>query len=106
MANAPAQAGQAPLTGPVLAIAAVALALGTFMQVLDTTIANVSIQTIAGNLGTSSDQGVWVITAVAVSNGPRDPIMLPKHTTKPVRSQMLGCHCSAHSMMIPMIESA
>ncbi|MCC2657920.1 MAG: emrB [Panacagrimonas sp.] len=50
-------------------LAAVALALGTFMQVLDTTIANVSIPTIAGNLGVSADQGTWVITSFAVANG-------------------------------------
>lgn len=51
-----------------------ALALGTFMQVLDTTIANVSIPTIAGNLGVSSDQGTWVITSFAVSNGISLPV--------------------------------
>ncbi len=45
-----------------------ALALATFMQVLDTTIANVSLPTIAGNLGVSTDQSTWVITAFAVSN--------------------------------------
>jgi DHA2 family multidrug resistance protein len=39
------------------------------MQVLDTTIANVSLPTIAGNLGVSADQGTWVITSFAVSNG-------------------------------------
>ncbi len=45
-----------------------ALALGTFMQVLDTSIANVSIPTIAGDLAVSPDQGAWVITSFAVSN--------------------------------------
>ena len=39
------------------------------MQVLDSTIANVSLPTIAGNLGVSTDQGTWVITAFAVANG-------------------------------------
>ena len=43
--------------------------MGTFMQVLDSTIANVSLPTIAGNLGVSPDQGTWVITAFAVANG-------------------------------------
>lgn len=38
------------------------------MQVLDTTIANVSLPTIAGNLGVSMSQGTWVITSFAVSN--------------------------------------
>jgi MFS transporter, DHA2 family, multidrug resistance protein len=51
-----------------------ALALATFMQVLDTTIANVSIPTIAGYLGVSSDQGTWIITSFAVANGISVPL--------------------------------
>jgi DHA2 family multidrug resistance protein len=58
-----------PLTGGARALVALALALGTFMQVLDLSIANVAIPTIAGNLGVSTDQGTWVITSFAVSNG-------------------------------------
>jgi DHA2 family multidrug resistance protein len=64
----------APLKGGQLAITAIALALGTFMQVLDTTIANVSLPTIAGNLGASTDQSTWVITSFAVSNGVAVPL--------------------------------
>jgi DHA2 family multidrug resistance protein len=64
----------APMTGMGLAVTAVALALGTFMQVLDSSIANVSIPTIAGDLGVSSDQGTWVITSFAVSNGVTVPM--------------------------------
>src|SRR3569623_1369848 len=56
------------------AITALALALGTFMQVLDSTIANVSIPTIAGNLGVSTSQGTWVITSFAVANGVSVPL--------------------------------
>ena len=63
-----------PLTGAQLAITSIAVALGTFMQVLDLTIANVSLPTIAGNLGASTDQGTWVITAFAVSNGISVPL--------------------------------
>jgi DHA2 family multidrug resistance protein len=62
------------MQGAQLAITAVALSLGTFMQVLDTTIANVAIPTIAGNLGASSDQGTWVITSFAVANGISVPL--------------------------------
>jgi DHA2 family multidrug resistance protein len=73
-ANA-ATLGAAPaLIGGRKAITAVALALGTFMQVLDTSIANVSIPTIAGNLGVSTDQGTWVITSFAVANGVSVPL--------------------------------
>ena len=57
-----------------LALASVALALGTFMQVLDSTIANVAVPTIAGNLGVSADEGTWVITSFAVANGVSVPL--------------------------------
>lgn len=73
----PDGSGEAParqLTGAARTLTAVALALGTFMQVLDTTIANVSIPTIAGNLGVSADQGTWVITSFAVANGVSVPL--------------------------------
>lgn len=55
-------------TPPSLLLATIALSLATFMQVLDTTIANVALPTIAGNLGVSADQGTWVITSFAVCN--------------------------------------
>ena len=64
----------APLTGLPLALTAVALATGTFMQVLDSTIANVSLPTIAGNLGVSTDDSTWVITAFAAANGVSVPL--------------------------------
>ncbi|HXL98135.1 MAG TPA: MFS transporter, partial [Steroidobacteraceae bacterium] len=70
--NSPA--GTAPLGGYHRALVAFALALGTFMQVLDTSIANVAIPTIAGNLGVSPNQGTWVITSFAVSNGISVPL--------------------------------
>jgi DHA2 family multidrug resistance protein len=69
-----AQAEYPPLTGGALALTAFALALGTFMQVLDTTIANVSLPTIAGNLGESADTGTWVVTSFAVANGIAVPL--------------------------------
>ncbi len=58
----------APLTGAKLAIGTIALSLATFMNVLDTSIANVSIPAIAGDLGVSPDQGTWVITSFGVAN--------------------------------------
>ena len=62
-------AHETPLKGGALAITAFALAMGTFTQVLDTTIANVSLPTIAGDLGASTDQSTWIITAFVVANG-------------------------------------
>jgi DHA2 family multidrug resistance protein len=44
------------------------------MQVLDGTIANVSLPTISGNLGHSTDDGTWVITSFAVANGVTVPL--------------------------------
>jgi DHA2 family multidrug resistance protein len=72
--NTSAPSMPAPLAGGALAMAAIALALGTFMQVLDSTIANVSVPTIAGNLGVSASQGIWIITAFAVANGISVPL--------------------------------
>ncbi|KND57361.1 Inner membrane component of tripartite multidrug resistance system [Candidatus Paraburkholderia schumanniana] len=44
------------------------------MNVLDTSIANVSIPSISGDLGVSSDQGTWVITSFAVANAISVPL--------------------------------
>src|SRR5215471_894502 len=63
-----APAAPQPLHGPRLAVGAIALSLATFMNVLDTSIANVSIPSIAGDLGVSPDQGTWVITSFGVAN--------------------------------------
>src|SRR6478672_6564220 len=58
----------APLSGATLALGTVALSLATFMNVLGTSIANVSLPAIAGDLGVSPDQGTWVITSFGVAN--------------------------------------
>ncbi len=58
-------------TNPWL-IAAVA-SLATFMEVLDTTITNVSLKHISGSLGAGEDESTWVLTSYLVSNG----IILP-----------------------------
>lgn len=65
---------QKPLEGAQLAWMTVALAMATFMQVLDSTIANVAIPTISGNLGSSNSQGTWVITSFGVANAISIPI--------------------------------
>src|SRR5271156_5212233 len=60
-----------PKANPWLIAATVALA--AFMEVLDTSIANVALPHIAGDLGVSTDQGTWVLTSYLVSNA----IILP-----------------------------
>ena len=66
--QAAAAAALQPLQGRTLAVGTIALSLATFMNVLDTSIANVSIPSIAGDLGVSPDQGTWVITSFGVAN--------------------------------------
>ena len=60
-----------PKANPWLIAAWVALA--AFMEVLDTSIANVALPHIAGNLGASFDQSTWVLTSYLVANA----IVLP-----------------------------
>src|SRR6202451_1366822 len=48
-------------------------ALAAFMEVLHTSVANVALPHIAGNLGVSTDEGTWVLTSYLVSNA----IVLP-----------------------------
>src|SRR5438046_7464522 len=57
-----------PLAGGALVLGTVALSLATFMNVLDLSIANVSIPAMSGDLGVSPDQGTWVITSFGVAN--------------------------------------
>ncbi len=54
--------------GTQLTLINFAIGLGTFIQVLDSSIANVAIPYIAGNLSVSADEGTWVITSFAASN--------------------------------------
>lgn len=58
---------QPPLKGAALILLTFATALSTFMEILDITIANVSIPTIAGALGVSTSQGTWIISAYSVA---------------------------------------
>src|SRR5580658_342211 len=52
---------------------AIVVAMAAFMEVLDTSIANVALPHIAGNLGASNDESTWVLTSYLVSNA----IVLP-----------------------------
>ena len=63
-----------PLMGPALVAGTIALSLATFMNVLDSSIANVSLPAIAGDLGVSPTQGTWVITSFGVSNAISVPL--------------------------------
>ncbi|WP_457279047.1 DHA2 family efflux MFS transporter permease subunit [Polaromonas sp. P5_D5] len=78
MASAPAPASAyvqpPPLTGSARLWGTLALSAATFMNVLDTSIANVSLPAIAGDLGVSPNQGTWVITSFGVANAIAVPL--------------------------------
>lgn len=63
-----------PLHGTPLVLGTLALSLATFMNVLDSSIANVSLPSISGNLGVSPVQGTWVITSFGVANAISVPL--------------------------------
>lgn len=72
--QAPAPQAPAPLHGTALLLGTLSLSLATFMNVLDSSIANVSIPAISGDLGVSPGQGTWVITSFGVANAISVPL--------------------------------
>jgi DHA2 family multidrug resistance protein len=61
---------KAPAVAPAVNpwVIAVVVALAAFMEVLDTTIANVALRYVAGGLGVSQDEASWVVTTYLVAN--------------------------------------
>ena len=75
MASASAMAATSPAeTHRTPVLLTLLLAMATFMQVLDLTIANVSLPAITGDLGAATSQGAWVITSYAVANAITVPL--------------------------------
>ncbi len=66
-----AERAEQPVINPW--IIAISVMLGTFMEVLDTTVVNVALPHIAGSLGSTTDEATWVLTSYLVSNA----IILP-----------------------------
>jgi DHA2 family multidrug resistance protein len=65
-AGAPPASGAAASSSPWLI--AILVALATFMEVLDTTIANTVLPYFAGGMGVSDDEASWVVTTYLVAN--------------------------------------
>jgi len=72
MAAEPAK--QEPLSGLWLWIAALILGSSNFIAVLNLTLANVAVPSIAGGLGAASSQSTWIITAYAVGEAITVPL--------------------------------
>ena len=76
MSAAAADARPLPQPAPIAAwkpkrnpwVIAITVTLATFMEVLDTSIANVALPHIAGGLGASEDEATWVLTSYLVAN--------------------------------------
>src|SRR5579871_4725236 len=68
------QTNHPPLTGAKLALGSLVVGLAGFMNVLDSSIANVAIPTLSGNLGVSVDEGTWVITLFSAANAVSIPL--------------------------------
>src|SRR5690242_21892230 len=66
LAAASSQVTQPPQVNPW--IVAIAVMFGTFMEVLDTTVVNVSLPHIAGSLSASVDEAAWALTSYLVAN--------------------------------------
>ena len=58
---------------------ALVVTMATFMELLDTSISNVSLPHIAGGLGTSYDESTWVLTSYLVANA----VILPMRLMQP-----------------------
>ncbi|BBI99114.1 MFS transporter [Ferrigenium kumadai] len=71
IAGAPVAPGV--LSGIRLVLATIALGLGSFMNVLDLTIVNVAVPTMAGDFAVTPTEGTWIITSYSVA----EAIMLP-----------------------------
>ncbi|MGH8338539.1 MAG: DHA2 family efflux MFS transporter permease subunit, partial [Gammaproteobacteria bacterium] len=74
MASTPTFVEQPQLQGSMRMWGTLVVSAATFMNVLDSSIANVSLPAIAGDLGVSANQGTWVITSFAVANAISVPL--------------------------------
>ena len=73
--TAPAQAGEfPPLRGAKLVLMTFAIAISSFMEILDMTIVNVSIPSIAGSLGVSPSEGTWSVSSYMLAAAVVQPL--------------------------------
>ena len=93
-----------PRINPWLIAATVALA--AFMEVLDTSIANVALPHIAGSLGASTDQGTWVLTSYLVSNAIVLPLGAWASSVMGRKNFFVFCIVDLHHRQLPLRRRA
>jgi len=101
-----------PLQGAALVLSALAISVVAFAEVLDMTIVNVAVPSIAGELGATTSEGTWAISSYAMAAAASQP--LTGWMTKrfgPIRifivptllftltSALCGMACSMHSLV-------
>lgn len=74
MATRP-QSDHPPLEGSQLVLGTLALSLASFMTILDSSVASVSLSAISGDLAVSPTQGTWVVTSFGVANALAVPLV-------------------------------
>jgi MFS transporter, DHA2 family, multidrug resistance protein len=103
VSDAAAQAGAPPASSAAEGgswLIAILVALAAFMEVLDTTIANVVLPYIAGGMGVSDDEASWVVTTYLVANAislTASPFLARRLGRKAFFLMCLGLSASARS---------
>ena len=85
---------------------ALTVTLATFMEVLDTSIANVALPHIAGGLGASTDESTWMLTSYLVSNAIVLPISGWISSIIGRKRFYMVCVCPFHGQFIPVRTGA
>src|SRR5450755_3628900 len=73
-ARDPATYEYPPLRGGQLLFLTAAIATAAFMEILDTTIVNVSVPSISGSLGVSNSEGTWAISSYMLTSAIMQPL--------------------------------
>ena len=83
-----------PMHGLPLVLMTLGISFATFMEVLDLTIVNVSVPTIAGALAVSPEEGTWVISSYALASAIMQPLTgwrIKTHTSRRSSRKLRSC---------------
>ena len=87
-------------------LVAIIVTIATFMEILDTSIANVSLPHIAGSLGTDQDQATWVLTSYLVANAVVLPLSAWLSRICGRKNFYMGCVALFHPELVPLRHCA
>ena len=84
---------------------AIVVTLAAFMELLDTTIVNVSLPHIAGNLSASYDEATWTLTSYLVANSIVLPISAFFGRLIGRKRYFVICIAGVHGLLVPLRDS-